>query len=300
MLIKELIRSFGWSAVEATPSIDRAMMILKQGHASLLIADDTPTLPASKVIRHMLQDPVTILTPTLTFLLEQNKPEAPALSRLLTLQVVDKPLTPSKFMPAFIKLVQRWERDPHLALRRAGHQLVNGNDLTGIKMLLKMNELPTVQHICAQTLALILTRQGKIREAENLLLTSVKRNPRELGTVLCLSDLYKKCGMPKMAHRLLLSARANFGSSLVTLPDIMHAALLMNKVDDAIESLYVLKRAGYCENETNTYLARLLYSEGRISEAETVLYNNKLSFKRIQIGWEQTESQPVNATTAAS
>lgn len=297
MLIKELIRSFGWGVVEATPSIDRAMMILKQGHASLMIADDTPTLPASKVIRHMLQDPVTILTPTLSFLLEQNKPEAPALSRLLSLQVVDKPLTPSKFMPSFIKIVQRWEKEPYLHLRRAGHQLINGNDLSGIKMLLKLNGLASVQHICAQTLGLILTRQGKIREAENLLLTAVKRNPRELGTVLCLSDLYKKCGMPRMAHRLLLSARSNFGSSLITLPDLMHAALLMNKIDDAIESLYVLKRAGFCEDETNTYLARLLYSEGRIAEAETVLYNNKLSFKRIQIGWEQAETQPVNAAS---
>lgn len=297
MLIKELIRSRGWAAVEATSSIERAMMIIKQGHASLLIADDTPTLPASKVVRHMLLDPITILTPTLAFLLEQNKPEAPAMSRLLTLQVAEKPLTPSKFMPSFISLVRRWEKEPFIHLRRAAYQMIQSNEIAGIKTLLKLNELPAIQHICAQTLAQLLCRQGKIKEAETLLLTSLKRNPRELSTVLCLADLYKKSGMPKMAHRLLLSARTNFGSSLVTLPDLMHAALLMNRVDDAIESLYVLKRAGYCEDETNTFLARLLYSEGRIAEAETILYNNKSSFKRIQDGWEQAENQVMNAAS---
>lgn len=297
MLIKELIRTQGWTAVEATASIERAMMVIKHGHASLLIVDDTPNLPASKVVRHMLLDPITILTPTLTFLLEQNKPEAPAMSRLLSLQVAEKPLTPSKFIPSFTALVQRWQKEPFLHLRRAAYQMIQSNEVSGIKTLLKLNELPSVQHICAQTLAQILCRQGKMKEAENLLLTSLKRNPRELGTVLCLADLYKKCGMPKMAHRLLLSARINFGSSLVTLPDLMHAALLMNRVDEAIEALYVLKRAGFCEDETNTFLARLLYSEGRIGEAETILYNNKSSFKRIQSGWEQAENQAINAAS---
>jgi CheY-like chemotaxis protein len=297
MMIKELIRSFGWTVDESTGSIERAAMIIKQGRASILIADDTPTLPASKIIRHMLQDPITILTPTLSFLLEANKPEAPAMQRLLNLQLVEKPLTPSKFIPAFMNLVRRWEKEPYVHLRRAANQLINGSDLNGIKLLLKLNESPAIQHICAQTLSQMLRQQGKIKEAENLLLTSLKRAPRELGTILCLADLYMKCGMPKMAHRLLLSARSNFGNSLITVPDLMHSALLMNKIDDAIESLYVLQRAGFCEEETNTYLARLLFSEGRIAEAETVLYNNKHSFKRIQVGWEQAETQALNVAS---
>lgn len=295
MLIKELIRSSGWLVEESTASIERATMLIKHGRASILIADDTPTLPASKVIRHMLQDPITILTPTISFLLENNKPEAAALQKLISLQLVDKPLTPSKFMPAFINLIRRWEQEPYFHLRRVAHLLTNSNDLSGIKLLLKINESPAVQHICAQTLGQILRRQGKIKEAENLLLTSLKRAPRELGTILCLADLYMKCAMPKMAHRLLLSTRSNFGNSLITLPDLIHAALLMNKVDDAIDSLFILQRANYCEEETNTYLARLLISEGRINEAETVLYNNKYSFKRILVGWEQAEAPVMTA-----
>jgi len=297
MLIKELIRSSGWMVEESTASIERAIMIIKQGRASILIADDTPTLPASKVIRHMLQDPITILTPTISFLLENNKPDTSALQRLLTLQLVDKPLTPSKFMPAFINLVRRWEQEPFLHLRRVAHLLCNSNDLSGVKLLLKINENPVAQHICAQTLSQILRKQGKIKEAENLLLTSLKRAPRELGTILCLADLYMRCAMPKMAHRLLLSTRSTFGNSLITIPDLIHSALLMNKVDDAIESLFILQRANYCEEETNTYLARLLISEGRINEAETVLYNNKNSFKRILGGWEQAETLAINVAS---
>ena len=73
MLIKELIRSSGWLVEDSTSSIERAMMLIKQGRASILIADDTATLPASKVIRHMLKDPITILTPTISFILENNK-----------------------------------------------------------------------------------------------------------------------------------------------------------------------------------------------------------------------------------
>jgi hypothetical protein len=297
MLLRELLRSYGWGVVDSTPSVDRAIAYVRQGGAYLVIADDTLAMPATRVLRMLLSDPVTVCTPTLTFLLEAHKGETSALARIGRPAIIDKPLTPSKFLPGFVELIRTWEREPYLTLRGANQALLSGDVGRGFRLLAQMTEQEAVQQTAAQALALHLRRKGKIKEAEALLLGMLKRAPRDLGTIFALADLYLHAAMPKLAHRLLVGAKSAFGNSLAVVPDLVQAALMMGDLEDAIRSLYLLLGASEAEDETMNFLARLLFAEGREQEAERVLLNNRAAFKRVQSGWQMLENQ---ATLAAS
>lgn len=295
MLLRELLRSYSWSVIDSTPSVEKAINFVKNGHAYLIIIDDTPLVQAPRQIRQLLSDPLAVCTPVLTFLLEANKNETPAIQRMGRPVIVDKPLTPSKFVPGFVSLVRTWEKDPFLSLRKVNYEFLSGNDAHGIRSLSKLMEVPELRQMATQSLALHLRRLGKIKEAENLLLGALKRSPRELGTMIALAELYMFAAMPKLAHRLLLGARTAFAQSLTIVPDLVQAALQMGNIEDAIHSLYMLQRAGVAEDETTAFLARLLFAEGREAEAERILNNNKNAFKKIQTGWVQAETQPLGA-----
>lgn len=138
--------------------------------------------------------------------------------------------------------------------------------------------------------------RGKVKEAETTLLSALKRSPRELGTMIGLADLYMHTAMPKLAHRLLSGARQRYNQSMGVIPDLVQASLLMGDMDDAIANLQAMLKAQFMEEETSAILARILFSEGRESEAEKVLNNNRAAFKRIQSGWANAELTPFNQT----
>lgn len=295
MLLRELLRSYAWTVTESTPSVEKAVSLVKTGQAHLIIVDDSLPNPAVRLVRYLQSDPVTICTPVLTFLLESHRGETTALQRIATqLQIVEKPLTPSKFVPGFVSLVKNWEKEPLVSLRRANYQFISGNEAQGVRMLAKLSEIDSLRHVCAQSLAQHLHNAGKVKEAETILLAALKKNPRELGTVIGLSDLYMHVGMPKLAYRLLMGARLAFGQSLAVIPDMIQAALQMGSIAEAIECLTLLHKAGHNDDETTSFLARLLFAEGREAEAEKVLNNNRASFKKIQSGWIAAEQQPMN------
>src|SRR5262245_28610916 len=96
MLLRELLRGYQWTVIDSTPSVERAVALVRQGQPFLVTADDTLAAPAVKQVRYLLSDPITTCTPVLSFLLEQHKHEQAALQRMGRPGIVDKPLTPSK------------------------------------------------------------------------------------------------------------------------------------------------------------------------------------------------------------
>lgn len=295
MLLRELLRSYGWTVIDSTPSTDRAIELVRTGQVFMVICDDTPSVPVSKHVRHLLSDPVTLCTPTLAFILEAHKGETNAISRMGRPSLTDKPLTPSKFIPSFTGLVRTWEKEPWIHVRRAAYMLVDGNEATALKILAKLGENPLTSSLCGQAIAMHLRHTGKLKEAEGVMLAALKKAPKEIGNVLALADIYMHGAMPKLAHRLLTSARSALGNSLALVPDIVQAAILMGRLDEAITNLYSLQKGSLLDEEATGFLARLLFAEGRESEAEKVLNNNKIAFKRLQNGWAAAEAQPLNA-----
>ncbi len=295
MLLRELLRSYNWTVIDSTPSVDRARELVRQGQAFLVITDDTLQVPSVRHVRYLLSDPLTVCTPVLTFLLEAHKNETTSLTKMGRPQIVDKPLTPSKFVPGFVQLVKTWEKEPFVSLRKANYQFLGGNDATGLRTLVKLMETGEVSALCAQSVALHLRRQGKVKEAEKVLLALLKRFPRELGPMMALADLYMHTAMPKLAYRLLIGARGSFGQSMAMMPDLVQAALMMGQIDDAISSLMLMLKAGLADDDSMQFLARLLFAEGREVEAERLLASNRAAFKKIQAAWAASEAQPIPA-----
>lgn len=296
MLLRELLRSYHWNVADSTSSIEVAVASLRKGGASMVIIDDTLTSPAAKAVRYLMSDPVGIVTPMLCFTLEAHREESLALARIGRPKLVDKPLTPAKFLPGFVSLVKMWESDAYVVMRRATQEFLTGNQAQCLKLLLKLAEHKDTQAMASEALSLHMRRFGKIKEAESVLLNSLRNSPRELGTMLLLADLYLHSSMPRLAHRLLAGARNAYPTSVTVLVDSIQASLMTGQTVEAIDHLFALQKRGYLEEEVNNTLARLLFAEGREIDTESVLNNNKAALKRIQSGWATAEMIPLNAT----
>lgn len=295
MLLRELLRSYNWTIIDSTPSVEKAMEAVVRGDANLVIADDTPGSPVLATLRTLLSHPVAITVPTLAFILESNKDELNAIRKLGRPEIVEKPLTPSKFIPGFVNLVKRWEQEPFSTLRRATYHYLEGNDGAAIKTMLKLSERPETKNLCAIALSQNLRWRGKMKEAETALLSALKHAPRDLGTMIALGELYCHAAMPKLALRLFHGARSTFENTLAPLPDMVQAALLKGDVADAVGYLNEMFRAEYLMDRTPIYLARLLYAEGRVADAEKTLSNNKTLFGRLQSEWNAAEDRQMGA-----
>lgn len=293
MMLRELIRSFGWSVAEATTSVEIAAAAVQQGQGHLIIVDDSPEMPSLAVLRYLLNDATTALTPTLAFVQESNKGESQAMLRLGRPELTDKPLTPSKFLPAFTKLVKRWETPPWLQVRQSVYQALNGNMASSIKGLIAATQDNNVQALAAISLAHSFRAMGKMKQAETILLGSLKKTPRDLGLMIAIGDFYLHAGMPKMAYRFFAGARNAFPQSMAAIPDLIQTNVLMGNLDDAITHLYSMYKQGYI-HPVQDFLARSLFAEGRDEEAEKVLHSNKSVFARLQASWTNAESQNLN------
>ena len=300
MLLRGLLRPYSWTVSESTSSSKIATNLVKTGAANLIIIDDSLKSPAYLNARYLMADPVTLCTPKLSFLLAARDTEEQAMLKLGVSSVVFKPLTPAKFVPGFSALIRNWEKEPYLSLRRTNYLYLRGEETKAVMALARLMQMPEVHSTCAQAIALYLRRSQKLKEAEKVLLTSLKRSPRELGTILALADLYLHAAMPKLAHKLLLGARTAYSQSMAMVPDLVQSALLLGQLDDAIHSLNLVLKRGDIDEMTLSFLGRLMYAEGREGEAERVLSANVGYFKKLHASWQAADAQGTAATAPAA
>ena len=300
MLLRELLRPYSWTVSESTSSSKTATNLVRMGAANLIIIDDSLKSPAYLNARYLMADPVTLCTPKLSFLLSARDSEEQAMLKMGIASVVFKPLTPAKFVPGFAALLRAWEKEPYLSLRRTNYLYLRGEETKAVMALARLMQVPEVHSTCAQAIALHLRRSLKLKEAEKVLLTSLKRSPRELGTILALADLYLHAAMPKLAHKLLLGARTAFSQSMAMVPDLVQSALMLGQLDDAINSLNLVLKRGDIDEMTLSFLGRLMYAEGREGEAERVLTANGGHFKKLHASWQAADAQGAAAVATAA
>jgi len=293
--LRELMRPAGWTICESTALTSRAIELIHSNAANFVIIDDSINLPAYLQARHLMSDPATLCTPVVCFLLEIRKDDQSSLLKMGVDSVIEKPLTPSKFIPAFRQVFRAWEKEPFLSLRRATYLYLRGEQTKAVMAWAKLMQMPGLLHICAPAIAFHLRRSGKLKDAERVLLTALKRSPKELGTILALADLYLEAAMPNLAHRLLLGARSTYSKSLALLPDIIQAALMLGHVDDAIQSIDIMLKRGDIDELTLGFLGRLMFAEGREPEAERLIAANSGYLKRIQTSWLSADVAPASA-----
>jgi Tfp pilus assembly protein PilF len=284
MVLREILRGLGWTICDLTSSATKALAYIRQGEAKMIILDDTVSMPSLYAARYLMTEPVAVCTPILGLLLPVHATESTVLSRL-GVYLCEKPLTPSKFTPIFNALLRHWEKEPFAALRQANTHLLAGDYALATLALAKLMGDSATQHLSAHIIAVTLRKSGKLKDAEQVLLKSLKRNPRELTTILALVDLYLCGAMPHLAQKLLSSAQTLYPKSQLLVPDLVQANLMLGHIDAAIDQLSQVLKTNAADTLSVHFLARLLFAEGRETEAEKLLTAHDISFKKFHNAW---------------
>ena len=310
MMVRQLIRSYHWKVQSTTNSIQQGLDCVKNGLADVMIIDDTRGLPALRMLRTLITDTVGLLTPVIYVTSEGEKNELTAIQNLGRPEIVQKPFTPSKFVPCFVNLLNVWETKPYVDLRAAAADFIAGNGAQGVKTLAPLLEHKEVSSFVAQVIASRYRVLGKFKEAESLLLKNLQRNPRNLSVIFNLVDLYNDAAMPHLARRFLSSAYASFGKASCLVPDLVQTTILLGKLDEAIDFMMPLFQKNTLDDQSLFFLARLLLAEGRELEAEQVLTGHRNRFKKMIELWQQAEnvgmqeagqpSQPSSSSSSSS
>ncbi len=274
-----------------TTVIQDAITAIVNGEAFLVIVDDSSEVPAFSVLRQLMSTPFTCAMPVLTFLSEQNYSDTLALQRMNQPEIVDKPLTPAKFLPKLLDLFKRWETPPFFLLRQSLYQLMNGNEEGGLKILKVLCEREsTVKHCALQVFATYFFRvKNDPKTAEKFLLASLKQYGKNLASITTLGDIYMRHAMPKLAQKLFQSAKNSLPNSLALNPDIIQSSLMLSEMDQVMEHLVVMHQHGYMPNTALSFLSRVMVSEGSENIAEASFNIKQGVLSKIQRAWDDTE-----------
>ncbi len=293
-MYSQLTQRFQWNVTDTTKSLEQAIELVQTGGANLIIIDDSVTSPSGFHARALLNNTAALCTPILALLLPQRSNESLLLNKC-GFEVATKPVTPAAFLPPFGELLQRWEKPSFATLRRLGYLLnrVTHDQLLGA--LFKLMEQEPIHSLCVQILALELRRIGNFKDAEQALLSSIKKDPKQDGRFLSLVDLYLHAAMPKLAHQLLTTLKNTNGISRLIAPDYVQSALMIGQLNTALECLGQLAKGANPDPTSIDFYARLLFSAGRDDEAEQLLAQSGRSFKKFQQKWLNADSSGLPA-----
>lgn len=295
MILKELLRNYNWRVATTTSIVQDAIEIILSGEAFIAIIDDHNENPAFSIIRQLMASPYTCTIPTLTFSSDQNVLEQPALQRMNQPEIIEKPLTPAKFIPKFQALIKLWETTPYFLLRQSVYQILTNNEEQGIKILKVLAEKESsVKHMAIQVLATYLFRiKHDPKSAEKLLLASLKQSNKNLANIMTLGDIYLHSSMPKLAQRLFLSAKNTLPNSYSIFPDIVQASVILSEMDLAVEHLMTMFNKNFMPSTALSFLSRIMVSEGKEDHAETTFGIKRSILTKIQSSWEDSDDLPI-------
>jgi hypothetical protein len=299
MVLRELLRNYNWTVCLTTPSIDTAISCVRSGEAIMIIVDDSPDLPASLVLRCLLADPIASMIPTLVLIAPTSRNERPAITNLGRPFVVDKPLTPNRFVPGFKSLVSVWSSGQLNLVRQAVKAFIAGNEETGLKLLTKLTAEPTTRIVVASALSNYCLRSGNIKTAEKILLTALKTAPRNLGLILALADFYLHAAMPAIALRLVRGAETTYGQVVALLVDRLQIEMMSLNFDAALKTFNDLQARNFMPNDYQSYLARILFSDGRQDLFLKTLGSNAKA-EKFEQAWETPPKDPAPESTKDS
>lgn len=299
MHLKELVRSMAWRLDDPPAEADLALGFLENGTSFLFVVDDTKTLSAYESIRAITSHPAGRLTPIVALLSEVAATDTTVYQRVLHVSVAKKPLTPNQFLPAFRECIKLWETPLYMAMRRCGYGILNGEIDQSIPILKKLMEVPQAVPYCAEALVQILVAKNEWKEAEAILMSTVKMFPRMPSLMMTVANFYLSGGMPAHALRFFTKLRGICNNTPMFAFDIAQAALSLGQLDTAIEALTEWNKYRPGNDKVVQFISRLYISDGRESQLEKLLNMNKNSVKKLQEAWEKAEDSTNSLSQSA-
>lgn len=292
-MLRHLLFSVGWHIEKVSESTDDCFEAIATQKACVTIIDDSLDLPATVSIRKMFSRPISFCYPIVCFLMDKHAEEFPLLSSFGFIEVIKKPIVPTTFTQAFNRMLKRWETQSYFALRLGGYKFINTKSTPSrIDVMARLSQLPEIKRIPVLVLAHELAASGFPLKAESLLLDFIKQNPSDAPSIIALADLYLRWCMPYMAHRFFSSITKKHQNSLCLYPDLIQAHCMLNQIQEALELLQTAYKKDYYLAEILPFYLRLLFADGRESEANEIGKHQKGLYKKVQSAWEEIESEP--------
>jgi hypothetical protein len=294
-ILRSMLMSMGWNVIGNYPTVVGAAFAVREGRATMIVADDMPDQPISGVLRFLLTHPVTIATPVIALSGKFFELEGKSLRSLGRPIVLPKPITAVRLRIALESLFNEWETDDMTRLRLAAYSMQKGDTQGGILRLKQVVGAATAGPLASQALAILLRQIGKLKEAEALLLACLRKDPSNLTVICGLVDIYLNAAMPHLASQLLNATNTRLKPSLILYPDAIQTACMLGEYENALSLLHVLLKAGYSPTETSLFLTRILFAMGREKEAQQLLVMDRGLFLKLQKSWQVADLIPLPA-----
>jgi hypothetical protein len=264
----ERLKRRKWDIKLQVSTIEDAWKAMNHPEQSLIIIDDTAKMPAPYVLRNLLIHPLAYMTPIITLLREDNGKEKPGILSLTTMEIIDKPIVPAKFVDSFEWVIQRWTSGFMKELREAGNDYRMGNKSACIHALTKLAAPGESSPPASACLSLLLSEAKDFKAAERILLAAIKTAPRNLGIILPLVHLYLRNAMPELALRLLKGVTFAYGTPKILALDNIQSHLMLGQITECLPYLEDMVASDYLADSVRPILSKLLYADGHIRAFE--------------------------------
>lgn len=285
-----------WAISRATASVEAAIQEITSRRASFLIVDDHPDLPSPYVLRQLLNYKVAFFTPTMILSQYKDGKEKSCFSSLFPLQVLEKPIVPSRFIDSFEYMLFQWSNGDLAEMYAAGQHFLKGNVQNCVRSLAKLIANREISGQATACLSLFLRENRDFKTAEKILLSALKQHSKHMGVLLSLVDLYLKAAMPFMAQRLLQSGNAAYGQPLTLAIDTVQTHILLNDLNGCVPILEKMIASDFLPDLSRQILARILFAEGLQEKLQAHLTNQPSILAKLQFSWSSKAEQTLQKT----
>ena len=289
LVLKELLRALGWQIAVASGGVGAATQMKHEGGASCFIVVDTPTQPATEILRVLFKDSRTRLTPTIVITGGFDRVDRLIYEKIFQVHVSAKPVTANNLSADFKSLVTLWEQPVMTALRKVSAIADQGNSTTKIEILDRLTLHPTAMPFALASLTQILIVQGQYREAEQKLLELCRTNPQNPAMLAYCAWFYLAARIPAQAVRFLTKLKTIAPTSTLLNLDTAAAYLSMGDFTQAVNAMYEWHRRHPDNTFMEGYMARALIADGKHEHANEYGISRLLT-RKITEHWQHLEN----------
>ncbi|NRA67935.1 MAG: hypothetical protein HRU19_25865 [Pseudobacteriovorax sp.] len=291
IMLKEILAQRRWKLLDIYKSDEECFANLSIGHANLLIIDDTILAPGSFILREQLFREIPCLTPTIVICSEHNRPDMLCMRSMGRPAIVNKPLTPQKFLDAFDDLIKLWNEKSFRSLREAATQLTKGNKAVAFKHITEEVRKGTANSLASTFLALHYRNEGDLVMTEKVLIKAFVAGQHDMNIILPLIDLYLFGGSPNKALMLIAKANREYENPNFLCIDAIQAHLMLNELQESVIYFQQMIDNEYYANVAKHYLPRILYSSGLIDAFDKAIRFRIEKFDEYQRAWHTLSDQ---------
>jgi len=290
LVLKELLRALGWKIAVASGGVGAATQMKHEGSASCFIVVDTPTQPATEILRVLFKDSRTRLTPTIVITAGFDRVDRLIYEKIFQVHISAKPVTANNLSAAFKSMVALWEQPVMTALRKVSAISDQGNAAKKIEVLDRLTLHPTAMPFALASLTQILIDQGQYREAEQKLLELCRTNPQNPAMLAYCAWFYLAARLPGQAVRFLTKLKNIAPTSTLLNLDTAAAYLSMGDFSQAVNVMHEWHRRHPDNTFMEGYIARALIADGKHESANEYGISRLLT-RKITEYWEHQENK---------